>query len=247
MTDTISIQGTLRAESGTGPARSVRRNGFVPVVVYGKGQHNIHMALPQPEVEELYISSRLGTRLIDIHVDGQKHTVLPKQFSVHPVTGSVMHVDFMFAEYSDTMKVKIPVKLKGKDKSPGIKKNGVINLVYKSLPCRVFRDSIPPCIEIDVSNADVGFSMTLADIQLPQDVKLLMPNMNQTLMRLTGKRKVIEEIEIKKPEGEAAAEGAASDASGTKAAPAAEAGKEKATDEKAKADGDKASDKKDKK
>lgn len=245
MTDTISIQGTLRAESGTGPARSARRNGFVPAVVYGKGQHNLHVALPQAEVEELYISSRLGTRLIEIHIDGQKHTVLPKQFSVHPVNGSVMHADFMFAEYSDTMKVKIPVRLKGKDKSPGIKKNGVINLVYKSLPCRVFRDSIPPCIEIDVSNADVGFSMTLADIQLPQDVKLLMPNMNQTLLRLTGKRKVVEEIEIKKPEGEVAA-GATSDASGAKA-PAAEAGKEKAPDEKAKAESDKASDKKEKK
>lgn len=241
MTDTISIQGILRPKSGTGAARSLRRDGQVPAVLYGKGQATLHLALPSENVEALYINASLSTRLIELNIDGKKHVVLPKQFSVHPVTSAVQHVDFMFAEHSNAIKVKIPVRVKGKDKSPGIKKNGVINLVYKTLPCRVFRDSIPPCIEIDVSQADIGFMMTLADLKLPADVKLLMPSMDQTLMRLTGKRKVIEEIEIKKPEGEAAAAEGAEGAPAAEAAAPAEAGKEKA------AAADKSAEKKEKK
>jgi large subunit ribosomal protein L25 len=232
MSDTISIQGTLRLKSGTGAARSLRLKGEVPAVIYGNNQQTLCLSIPHEDAEALYHDFQLSAKVVQITLDGKQYAALPKQFSVHPVTSKVEHADFLYTgTTSHPIKIKIPVKLKGKNVAPGIKKGGVINLVFRSLPCRVPSDKVPPFIEIDISKAEVGLTLTLADLNLPPNVKLMMPNMSQTLLRMTGKRKVVEELEIAKPESAEAAAAGTGEGS-AKTAASTDTAKEKAADSK---------------
>jgi len=236
MNDALLIQGDLREQSGTGPSRSLRLAGRVPAVVYGKGQELKLFSISQKEADALYNNFQIKSAIINVKIGDASHAVLPKEFSLHPVTDSVEHVDFIFVDQATSIQIKIPVRIKGAAKSIGIKKGGLVNLVFRALPCRVSKDNIPPYIEIDITEMDIGVILTLKDITLPEGVKLLSKDLNQTLLRLTGKRKVVEEVESKEPtaEGEAAADGAPAEGSAAKAggdeksaAPAAEAGKKK--------------------
>jgi large subunit ribosomal protein L25 len=200
--------------------------------MYGNSQETLCLSIPREDAQALYQDFQLSAKIIEITLNGKKYPVLPKQFNVHPVTSEVEHADFLFTgTTSHPIKIKIPVKLKGKNVAPGVKKGGVINLVFRSLPCRVPSDNVPPFIEVDISKAEVGLTMTLADLNLPANVKLLMPNMSQTLLRMTGKRKVVEELEIAKPQSVEAAAAGSTEGEAKTAAPAA-APKEKDPDSK---------------
>ncbi|NRA74004.1 MAG: 50S ribosomal protein L25/general stress protein Ctc [Rickettsiales bacterium] len=206
MSDSLLIQANLREKVGTGATRSLRGSGYVPAVVYGKGEETKLISISQKEAETLYNKSRIKTAMTKLKLADKDYNVFPKQFSLHPVTDSVEHVDFMFVnEKAKELRIRIPVSVKGKEKCPGIKKGGLLNIVFRSLPCKVVKDKVPSCIEIDVSKMDVGITLRLKDIILPEGVSLLIKDLNQTFLRLTGKRKVIEEAEIAAPgeEGEA--------------------------------------------
>ena len=203
MSDSLLIQANLREAVGSGATRSLRATGYVPAVVYGKGEDTKLISITQKEADLLYNKSRVNTAMVKLKLDSKDYDVFPKQFSLHPVTDYVEHIDFMFvSEKSTDLQMNVPIKLKGKDKSPGVKKGGVVNMVFRSLPCRVARDKVPSCIEVDVSKMDVGITLRLKDISLPEGVKLLIKDLNQTFLRLTGKRKVIEEVKIKEPGAE---------------------------------------------
>ena len=237
MSDALLIQANLREKVGTGPARSLRVAGYVPAVVYGKGEESKLIAISQREASILYRESQIKSAVVNMKIDDKSYNVFPKQFSLHPVTDVVEHVDFMFVSDKTTdLRMNIPVKLKGKERSIGIKKGGVMNIVFRALPCRVIKDKVPPYIEIDVSKMDVGITLRLKDIVLPEGVELLIKDLNQTFLRLTGKRKIVEEAKIKAPsaeagEGEADKTSAEGDTkeTATKEGAATEDGEKKAT------------------
>jgi large subunit ribosomal protein L25 len=212
MSDALLIQAQPREKVGTGPTRSLRMAGNVPAVIYGKGEETKLISIPQKEADMLCHQSQLRSATINVKVGDKNHVVLPKEFSVHPVTGSVEHVDFMFVGDSvSEIQINVPIRLTGKEKSPGIKQGGILNLVFRSLICKVSKDKIPPYIEIDASEMEVGLTLRLSDVALPEGVSLLTKDLGQTFLRLTGKRKVVAALE----------EGAAEESSDAK-----EAGKE---------------------
>jgi large subunit ribosomal protein L25 len=238
MSDALSIQAQLREKAGTGPSRSLRVAGSVPAVIYGRGEESKLVSISQKEADMLYEKSQVRSATVNLQVGGQSYIALPKQFSLHPVTDAVEHVDFMFVDGTPELQINIPIRIKGKERSVALKQGGVINLVFRSLACRVTKDKIPPYIEIDISDMPIGTTLRLKDINLPSGVKLVTKDLNQTFLRFTGKKKIVEEAEIKTPEAEAAAA-----TEGAKAADKDAGGKEAA------ASGDKkdAGDKKDKK
>ena len=203
MSDALLIQANLRKKVGTGPARNLRAAGYVPAVVYGKGEESKLIVISQREANILYGESQMRSAVVNIKMENKSYDVFPKQFSLHPVTDSVEHVDFMFVSDKTTeLRINVPIKLKGKDKSIGIKKGGVMNIVFRALPCKVEKDKVPPYIEIDVSKMEIGVTLRFKDIVLPEGIKLLIKDLNQTFLRLTGKKKIVEEAEIKAPSTE---------------------------------------------
>jgi large subunit ribosomal protein L25 len=230
MSDALLIQAQPRERAGTGVARSLRMAGNVPAVVYGKGEESKLISISQKEADMLCHVSQLRSATVNIRLGDKNYVALPKEFTLHPVTDLVEHVGFMLVgDAVSEIQIDIPIRIKGKEKSPGIKKGGILNLVFRSLPCKVVKDKIPPYIEIDVSSMEVGVTLQLKDIILPEGVKLLLKDLNPTFLRLTGKRAV---VESKATEGQVSSADGATEAKEGQAKP--DDKKKEAADQKGK-------------
>lgn len=213
------IQGVLQASSrqdhGKGSARALRREGKVPGIIYGKGQQPISVALYLKEVAMEYARGRFRSRVVDITLDGKTVKALPKDLQFNPVTDAIEHVDFIKVDAGTQLRVMVPVKFSGQDKSVGLKRGGVLNIVRHEIEFFCQPESIPPAIEVNIQNLDIGHSLHINDLQLPGGITPVIKR-NFTVATIAGRRTDEEEA---KPAAEAAA--ATAPAAGAAAAPAA--------------------------
>lgn len=215
---TATLPATTRDNAGKGVARALRREGKIPGVLYGKGQKPVSIALPLKEVALEYARGRFRSRVIDINLDNKVVKALPKDLQFNPVTDVIEHVDFIKIEPGVALRVNIPVKITGQDKSAGLKRGGVLNVVRHEIEFVCAPESIPTHIEVNVSGLDIGGSAHINDIQLPKGVSPVIKR-NFTIATVAGRR--AEEEEVKPAAAtDAAAAGAAAPAAGA-AAPAA--------------------------
>lgn len=220
---TGELLATTRTDHGKGSARSLRREGKIPAILYGKGQQPISIALFLKEVTMEYTRGRFRSRLITIKLD-DKQTVqaLPKDLQFNPVTDVIEHVDFIKVEKGTQLRVMVPVKFSGQEKAMGLKRGGVLNIVRHEIEFFCAPDSIPSHIEINIQALDIGASVHIKDVELPKGVTPAIKR-NFTIATIAGRRK--DEEEAKPAEGAAPAAGAAAPAAAKAgaAAPAAAA------------------------
>ena len=215
------LQASVRDGHGKGVARSLRREGKIPGVLYGKGQTPVSISLSLKEVSMEFLRGRFRSRLIDIKLDNSKTIkALPKDLQFNPVTDVIEHVDFIKVEPGMQLRVMVPVKFSGQDKSIGIKRGGVLNIVRHEIEFLCAPEAIPTHFEINVQTLDIGSSVHIGDIALPKDVTPVIKR-NFTIATIAGRR--AEEEETKTADATAAATPAA----GAAAAPAAAAGAKK--------------------
>ena len=208
------LTASLREGAGKGVARSLRREGKIPGVLYGKGQTPVSIALSLKEVSMEYARGRFRSRLVDIKLDNnQTVKALPKDLQFNPVTDMIEHVDFIKVEAGTQLRVSVPVKLVGQEKAMGIKRGGVLNIVRHDIEFLCAPESIPTHIEINVQEMDIGDSLHIDAVKLPAGVTPVIKR-NFTIATIAG-RKAEEEA---KPAADAAA---AAPAAGAAAAPAA--------------------------
>ena len=220
------LQASIRNNSGKGVARALRREGKIPGVLYGKGQTPISISLNLKEVAMEFTRGRFRSRLIDINLDNnQTVKALPKDLQFNPVTDMIEHVDFIKVEAGMQLRVMVPVKFAGQDKSIGIKRGGVLNIVRHEIEFFCAPDAIPTHFEINIQNLDIGSSVHIKDIALPTGVTPTIKR-NFTIATIAGRRA---EEEAKPAEAAAAATPAAG-----AAAPAAAKKDEPKKDEKKK-------------
>ncbi len=139
--------------------------------LYSKGKEPMSITLDQNAVRLEYQRGRFRSRLIDIALDNnQTVKALPKDLQFHPVTDVIEHVDFIRIEPGIRLRVMIPVKVTGQDKSAGLKRGGVLNIVRHEIEFMVTAESMPTHIEINVEGLDIGDSLHINDIKLDKDV-----------------------------------------------------------------------------
>jgi len=211
--DNSILQAYLRTDNGKGSSRSLRREGKIPAILYGKGQEPISISLHLKEVTMAYTAGRFRSKLIQIKVDKNTYKALPKDLQFNPVTDVIEHVDFIKVEANTTLRVMVPVKFSGQEKAMGLKRGGVLNIVRHEIEFFCQPDSIPTHLEINIQSLDIGTSVHIQDIELPKGVTPAIKR-NFTIATIAGRRK--EEEEAKAADGAAPAAGAA--------APAAKAG-----------------------
>ncbi|MCH9753599.1 MAG: 50S ribosomal protein L25/general stress protein Ctc [Alphaproteobacteria bacterium] len=203
----LSIKADFRETVGTGSARAIRREGKVPCVVYSKGQQGKHISLSARDVDLICHRFDVKTNTVRLEIDGKVQEVLVKQVSLHPVTDQIEHVDFLSIDDATLLRIDVPIKIIGKEKSVEIKRGGVVNMAKRFLTCEVKKDNIPHSIEIDVSGIKMGAPFALKDINLPSGIQLIDKDLNQTILKITGKRsKSMVEEETTAEEGEEGAE-----------------------------------------
>jgi large subunit ribosomal protein L25 len=206
MTTDVLIQGITRESFGTGASRSLRAEKMVPGVIYGKNKDQIHVALPAKEVNALANTFEFKTRPVTLEIGGKKYKVLPKEASLHPVTDNVEHLDFIFLQDGESIRVNVPVYYSNKDKSVGIKRGGALNAIFRNIKVEAKSNNVPEFLEIDLSGTVVGDVIRFADIKFPEGVRPLEKNMQVTVAKIVGKRSMQDPVEGA-AEGEEAAEG----------------------------------------
>lgn len=167
------LKATARPQAGKGAARSERRAGRVPGVIYGDSKPPITISVNYADIRQKIYAGHFLTTIYEVDLEGQKHRVIPRDFQVDPVRDNPIHVDFMRLGVGAMIRVGIPVHVVNAEGSPGIKRGGTINIVTHTIDVRVNPEQIPAFIEVDVSELDINHSKHLSDIKLPEGVKVI--------------------------------------------------------------------------
>ncbi len=226
-TKKAGLEAFARDRNGKGAARGLRRDGKVPAVIYSKGSAPVSISVKSNELRHEYMRGRFRSRLIELNLDGKVVKALPKDVQFHPVSDQIEHVDFIRIEAGVAVNVQIPVKFLGMEKSVGLKKGGVLNIVRHEVEFHCLPEAIVSHIEINIEEMDIGDSVHINDVKLPAGITPVIKR-NFTIATVAGRSASLEE-EVKPAattaDGAApAADGAAPAAGG--AAPAADAKKD---------------------
>jgi large subunit ribosomal protein L25 len=163
-----SLRIVKREASGSRVSRKLRHDGVVPGVVYGCGEEPILVGVGEKELRAECESAAFFGRVIEAAFGKDAEVFIPKKVDFHPVSDRPIHVDFQRVSKDSKVKVQVPVEFENDDKSPGIKKGGVVNVVVHKLECSCSPYSIPERIVLDLTGKEIGDSFTLADIKLPE-------------------------------------------------------------------------------
>ncbi|AWM86180.1 50S ribosomal protein L25/general stress protein Ctc [Microvirga sp. 17 mud 1-3] len=202
MSDIKQIKAVARDRAGKGAARAVRRQGQVPAVIYGSGQSAEAIALDANQTKQLIFAGHFLTTIFEIDVDGKKTRAIPRDYQLDPVKDFPLHVDFLRLSKGQALKVVVPVHVVGQEKCPGVKRGGTLQIVEHSVELLVPSDAIPDFIEASVADLDIGSSVHLSDIKLPNGAKPTATE-NVTLVTVVAPSGMKEEEAAPAAEGEA--------------------------------------------
>ncbi len=212
MAKTYALKAASRDRAGKGVARSLRREGKTPAVIYGDKKEPVKITLDQNEINVEYRRGLMYTTLCDLQVDGSdKHLVLARDVQLHPVTDVVEHVDFMRVTKKTKISVMVPVNLINEEKSPGLLNKGVLNVVRHEVELMCSAMAIPDSIDVNLEGKEIGDSVNISDASLPEGVKPVIDDRDFTIATLIAPKTAEEleaELEGDAEEGEEGAEGA---------------------------------------
>jgi large subunit ribosomal protein L25 len=216
------LAGEKRDGSGKGVARKLRATGRVPAILYGHGMEPVSLSVNAKELFHILHTGAGGNVLIDLLIDGKDHLALPREIQRDHVRGRVLHVDFLAVRRDVAVTVDVPVQVVGE--SPGVKSGGVLEHHLWDLRVECLPQDVPDSIEADISQLQVGDSLKVGDLAVPEGITILTPADESVLAVVTPQVRVVEE----EVPAEAAAEEAAA---GVEAAPAEAAAAESAAEE----------------
>ena len=195
MADIAAIQAERRLGAGKGAARALRRKGKVPGVVYGGGEDALAISLETARIALEHQRGGFFSRLYDLDIDGSSLRVLAREVQLHPVTSKVLHVDFLRLTSGSEVNVDVPVEFLNEDISPGVKRGGVLNIVRRTVELICQADSIPLVIEADIGELDIGDSVKISAINLPDGVRPGIADRDFTIATVAAPTVMVEEEE----------------------------------------------------
>jgi len=198
-----------REKVGTGGARATRKAGSIPGVIYGGARGSIAIELNSKEVETALRSGKFLSHMVEINHKGERQPVIPRAVQFHPVSDKPIHLDLYRVEPNAIIAIDIVVHFKNHEASPGLKRGGVLNIVRHTIKMKVPADKIPEEIVVDLTGADIGDSIHISSVKLPEGVKPVISDRDFTIATIAGRKAETEEV---KPAEAAPAEGTAAPA-----------------------------------
>lgn len=219
----INLEVQVRKTTGNGPARVLRREGRIPAILYGPKTDPIMLSIDNKEFEQILKTSSIGSVLLKLEIkNGQTgaRSAMVKELQTHPVTGQFLHVDFYEVDLTRKINAMIPVVVTGK--SQGVEDGGILQIVRREIEVFCLPTAIPEAIEVDISALEIGGSIHVNEITLPDGVELP-EDFDFTVITILAPKieeEVVEEEEL--AEGEEEAEEGAPEAGEGEEAPAEE-------------------------
>jgi large subunit ribosomal protein L25 len=171
MAQTYELKAEMRDRVGKGAARAMRRQDKIPAVIYGDKKPPLPITLPQREMTARLHAGGFLTHLCEIEVGGEKIRVIPKDFQLDPVRDFLIHVDFLRVGEGARLTLEVPVHFHNHFASPGLKRGGVLNIVRHTIELLVPADAIPEAIDVDLTGLEIGDSVHISAVALPENVK----------------------------------------------------------------------------
>ena len=223
------LKATKRATNSTGQTNKLRSEGFIPAILYGGKKDNISISLKKLHLKDIIKTETFMSKVVDLEIDGSQEKVLPRDIAYDPISDEPIHIDFIRIVKGSELVLEIPVKFINSDKSPGLKKGGVLNTVRRKVELKCPAENIPDEIVVDLENTEINSSLKISSVKLPENVSPTISDRDFVIATVVAPTILVEpeKTEEAVAEGEVPAEGAAEGA--VEGAPATEQGKDKST------------------
>ncbi len=200
----IELKATARERVGKGAARQARRDGQIPAVIYGDSKPPKPISLDHHELALQVKKGHFTSTVVEVNLGGKKEKVIPRDVQVHPVRDTLVHVDLLRIGADGVIRAAIPVRFLNEALSPGLKRGGVLNVVRHDIEVYCPYDSMPPFFEVDLDGLDIGTTIHMSTITLPDGIKPVISDRDFTVATIQGAVK--QEVEETPAEEEEAAD-----------------------------------------
>jgi large subunit ribosomal protein L25 len=228
-----SLDANIRDTKTKGELSSLRNNGGVPAIIYGGEAQNEKISISKKLLKSLIEKENFLSSIVTLNVDGKPQNALPREIKYHVITDEPIHVDFLRVVPGVKIRIEVPVQFINHEKSPGLKRGGVLNIVRRKVELRCPSEKIPENLVIDLDGVDIGESFKISSINLDSDVTPTIQGRDfviATLAAPTVMKEPEKPAEAEAAEGEEGATAAEAGADGAK--PTAENDKKEGEDKK---------------
>ena len=189
----IVLNVDVREKTGTGGARATRNSGLIPGVLYGGKRGAIPIQINAKDVELAIRSGKFLSHMVELNHQGEKQPVIPRAIQFHPVSDKPIHIDLYRVEENAEIAIDVVVHFKNHEASPGLKRGGALNIVRHTIKLKCKANKIPEEIVIDLTGRDIGDSVHISQITLPDGARPVIRDRDFTIATIVG-RKVEEEV-----------------------------------------------------
>ena len=166
----ISLDANIRNTKTKGQLSSLRNSGNVPAVIYGGEAKNETISISKKLLKSLIDKENFLSNIVTLNVDGKSQNVLPREIKYHIISDEPIHVDFLRVVPGVKIRIEVPVQFINHEKSPGLKRGGVLNIVRRKVELRCPSEKIPESLVIDLDGVEIGESFKISSINLETDV-----------------------------------------------------------------------------
>ena len=202
MSEQLTLPAEARDRAGKGASRALRRDGRVPAVVYGEKKDPLSIHVEEKLLTRMLHTGHFMNSVVMIDFKGKAHRTLPKAVDFHPVTSRPIHVDFLRIGEHTKVTVAVPVRFDNDEESPGLKRGGVLNVVQHELELVCDAAHIPNEIHIDLTGLEIGDSIHISQVTLPDGVTAANQDEDFTVATIVAPSAMKAEEEEAAPEGE---------------------------------------------
>ncbi|MDR6293577.1 MULTISPECIES: 50S ribosomal protein L25/general stress protein Ctc [Inquilinus] len=172
MAETIKITAEARDRAGKGAARAARRAGMIPGVIYGDNKPPVLFSVNAQSLLKILRDPAALTHIYDIEIGKERHHVLARDIALDPVSDKAIHLDFLRVSDKTRVHADVPVHFINEEASPGLKRGGVLNIVRHDVELVCSAEAIPEFLSLDLSGAEIGDSLRMSAIKLPDGVQV---------------------------------------------------------------------------
>ena len=186
MVETITIPAEARQNAGTGAARATRRGGRVPGIIYGKEIEPVMVSIDPQSLRQQLAKTGFFSRVFEITLDGKTYQVLARDVQFDPVTDRAIHIDFMRFSSDTKLNIEVEMVFENEEECPGIKRGGVLNVVRRTIELICPADHIPQFLTADLTGLEVGDSVHISAVSLPEGVTPVVTDRDFTIATIAS-------------------------------------------------------------
>jgi len=207
MSEQVNLNATNRDTEGKSSNRQLRRSGSVPAVIYGGEKDPIRISILEKDIAKAAEMPGFATQILNINISGEEQNVILKELQRHPATQRVLHADLQRVDPDTKISISVPVRFLNEDNCVGVKmRGGAISRLINDIDITCLASNLPEYLEVDVAELDVGDSIFLSALNLPEGVEIpalaLGEDRDQAVVSITEAKVLDVEPEVTEIEGE---------------------------------------------